>query len=366
MFSSKNGIRSVLLVLSLATLAGLTANAQSFTRTDLAQNAAGVSMTAPNTDASLVNAWGLSRGSGSPWWASDNGTGRSTLLDGTGATVPILGAQFVTVLGQNGPSAPTGTVFNFTAGFEVAPKMPAIFLFASEDGTISAWHPSFGPTAQVMVPNAGKAVYKGLAIAMTRFGPRLYATNFMTGRVEVYDGNFHRVFSLFDIEGPHRRDYTPFGIQNVGGNIVVTYAKREPGAENEQHAPGLGRVIVFDAFGHRLLSLENGPWFNAPWGIALAPGDFGQFSHRLIIGNFGDGMINAFNLLTGRHEAQMLDAATGQPMVIQGLWALSFAGNSARNGSATELYFSAGPNDENNGLFGKLAPVAAEQRGNAE
>ncbi len=365
MFSSKKGIQSAFLVLLLATLTGLTANAQSFTRTDLAQNAAGVSMTAPNTDASLVNSWGLSRASGSPWWVSDNGTGRSTLLDGTGATVPILGSQFVTVLGHGGPAAPTGTVFNFTTGFQVAPNTPAIFLFVSEDGTISAWHPSFGPTAQVVVDRAGKAVYKGCAIAMTANGPRLYVSNFKTGRVEVFDSSFHQLFNLGAFRSPPG-DYVPFGIQNVGGNIVVTYAKKEENADSEMHAPGLGRVIIFDASGRRLLALENGPWLNAPWGIALAPSDFGQLSHRLIIGNFGDGMINAFNLWTGKHEAQMLNAATGQPMVIDGLWALSFAGDGARNGSAVELYFTSGPNGETNGLFGKLAPAAAEQRGNSE
>jgi uncharacterized protein (TIGR03118 family) len=160
-------------------------------------------------------------------------------------------------------------------------------------------------------------------------------------------------------------NYAPFGIQNVGGNIVVTYAYRAPGSRDESHGPGLGEVAVFDLSGRLILRVQHGAYLNAPWGIAMAPSDFGPFSHRLLIGNFGDGTINAFDVFTGRHEGALLDTQ-GNPLTIEGLWALSFGGDAGHSGLATELFFTAGPNDEGDGLFGKLTATPAEQRGNAE
>src|SRR5262249_20982850 len=143
-------------------------------------------------------------------------------------------------------------------------------------------------------------------------------------------------------------NFVPFGIQNVGGNIIVTYAKRLPGEEDEQHGAGLGFVNVYDFSGKLLLRLQHNSTMNAPWGIAQAPGDFGSFSHRLIIGNFGDGFLHAYNAVSGKHEGQLVDA-NGAPIWIDGLWAISFGGNSANNGLLNDLYFTAGPNEESNG-----------------
>ncbi len=356
--------------------------AQHFTRTDLTSNTGGTT----NVDSQLVNAWGLSRGSGGPWWVSDNGTGLSTLYDGTGAkqglvvTIPLPAGQ------TDGTATPTGTVFNFTTSFVVhntTKAAPAVFLFVTEDGTISGWAPSVdGTHALLAVDRSGKAIYKGVALAMTSAGPRLYATNFQTGRVEVFDGNFNRINlpnSAFNLEGEEdggHQMWSPFNIQNVGGNLVVTWAKRPPGSTDELHGPGLGRVTVYDANGRLIRRLQSGSWLNAPWGIALAPSDFGAFSHSLLIGNFGDGTINAYNVMTGMHEGTLLAAGGSSPLVIDGLWALSFGGNgfnisgttvvSNRNGFGNELFFSAGPNDESNGLFGKITAVSSEQRGNAQ
>jgi uncharacterized protein (TIGR03118 family) len=159
-------------------------------------------------------------------------------------------------------------------------------------------------------------------------------------------------------------NYAPFGIQNVGGNIIVTFAHRAPGSTDEDHGPGIGFVDVFDLNGKLLLRLQHGPHFNAPWGIAEAPGDFGVFSHRLLIGNFGDGTIHAFNEVSGKLEGTLLDT-NGDALSIDGLWALSFGGDNAKSGLATELFFTAGPNDESDGLFGKIT-VSTGQRGNAE
>ena len=351
-------------LLGLASLLASTAFAQHYTRTDLTTDSSSVSA-APVVDPNLVNAWGLSRGTDSPWWVADNGTGVSTLYNSTGAIVPLV----VTIpppLNQKGTSAPTGTVHNYTVNFEVAPGQPAIFLFDTEDGTISAWNPNVNASAVVKVNNPKHAIYKGLAIATTDDGPRLYAANFKTGRVEVYDGNFHRRHGEERFRDPSLPPhFVPFGIQNVGGNIAVTFAQRDPGSKDENHGPGLGYVRVFDTEGNLLLRLQHGMFLNAPWGIAMAPGDFGPFSHRLLIGNFGDGTIAAFNAFSGRFEGNVLDPS-GANLTIDGLWALSFAGNPAVNGSPTELYFTSGPNDENDGIFGKLTATDSEQRGNAE
>jgi uncharacterized protein (TIGR03118 family) len=217
-----------------------------------------------------------------------------------------------------------------------------------------------------MVNHPGKAIFKGCALAWTSAGARLYVSNFQTGTLEVYSDHFHRLAAeerFHDSTLPP--NYVPFGVQNVGGNIVVTYAHRKPGSEDEDHGAGLGYVRVFDTQGNVLLRLQHGSFLNAPWGIAMAPGDFGAFSHRLLIGNFGDGLIHAFNAFTGKFEGTLLDT-NGSPLWIDGLWALSFAGDAAKNGAPNELYFTAGPNDENDGLFGKIDASALEQRGNSE
>jgi len=350
----------------LILLASSAAFGQHFNRTDLTVNQSSVSSTAPNVDPNLVNAWGLSRSSTTPWWVSDNGTGLSTIYNAAGAAQTLV--VKIPVPGDSGTAAPTGTVFNYTTGFPAAPGVASVFLFVTEDGTIDGWSPATGDrtNAKLIVNRAGKAVYKGCAIAQTKFGAFFYATNFMKREVEVYDSNFHRVFlgpfAFRDRRIPH--DYSPFNIQNVGGNLVVTFAKTQQGSDDEAHGAGLGFVSIFDPWGRLIQRLQHGPFLNAPWGVALAPYDFGTFSHRLLIGNFGDGTIHAFDLVTGEFEGTLLDAS-GNPLAVDGLWALSF-GSGGASGSAIELYFTAGPNDEGDGLLGKIVPVATEQRGNTE
>jgi len=346
------------------------ARAQHYVRTDLSADTSATSSTAAHIDPNLVNAWGLARGAG-PWWVSDNGTGLSTLYDATGTPQSLV----VKIPGPSDAvptSAPTGTVFNFTKGFELAPGKPAVFLFVTEDGTISGWNPAVNATNAVITVNrAGKAIYKGCAIAMTKSGPRLYTTNFQTRRVEIYDGSFNPVradedaFSLDDAAHVSGLQLSPFNIQNIGGSLVVTFAYKQPGSKDEEHGAGLGQVGVFDSLGRRALRLQHDNGLNAPWGVALAPSDFGAFSHRLLIGQFGSGNIEVFNTMTGLHEGTLLDAG-GNAIMINGVWALSFGGDAPRNGLATSLYFTAGPNDENDGLFGTIVPVSTESRGNSE
>jgi uncharacterized protein (TIGR03118 family) len=363
---SKLNSRLLPALLAVAVLFALPAFAQHYTQTNLTADVSATSPTPVNPDANLVNAWGLTRSSTSPWWIADNGTGLSTLYNGTGVPQQLV----VTIPlpdGASGTSAPTGTVFNYTSVFNVADGKKAIFLFATEDGTISGWNPTADATHSIIkVKEPKTAIFKGLAIADAAGGPRLYATNFKSGRVEVFNGNFYPVHTAeWAFRDPRlKKDFVPFGIQNIGGNLLVTFASRTKGAEDEDHGPGLGAAAIFDTDGRLLMRLEYGNWFNAPWGATASPADFGFFSHRILVGNFGDGAIHAFNAVTGKHEGALLDS-TGKAIQIDGLWALQF-GNDANAGSALKLFFTAGPGDENHGLFGNITPIASEQRGSTE
>ena len=313
-------------------------------------------------DPVLVNAWGLVASATSPWWVADNATGFSTLYNGnTGAKIGLT----VSV-----PGAPTGIVFNGGAGFVVAngaAQGPARFIFASEDGTISGWNPAVPPPptsthAQVAVDNsASGAVYKGLAIAVTSVGDRLYATNFHAGTVDVFDASFHAVPGGFtDPDLP--AGYAPFGIRALGGVIYVTYALQDADKHDDVAGVGHGFVNAFDTDGHLLRRVASRGRLNSPWGLALAPADFGQFGGNLLVGNFGDGHINAFDLerFEGNGELQergQLHAANGAPVAIDGLWALAF-GNGAGAGPTNALFFTAGPFDEEHGLFGKVVATS--------
>jgi len=313
-------------------------------------------------DPVLVNAWGLVASATSPWWVADNATGFSTLYNGnTGAKIGLT----VSV-----PGAPTGIVFNGGAGFVVAngaAQGPARFIFASEDGTISGWNPAVPPPptsthAQVAVDNsASGAVYKGLAIAVTSVGDRLYATNFHAGTVDVFDASFHAVPGGFtDPDLP--AGYAPFGIRALGGVIYVTYALQDADKHDDVAGVGHGFVNAFDTDGHLLRRVASRGRLNSPWGLAVAPADFGQFGGNLLVGNFGDGRINAFDLqrFEGNGELQergQLHAADGAPVAIDGLWALAF-GNGAGAGPTNALFFTAGPFDEEHGLFGKVVATS--------
>jgi uncharacterized protein (TIGR03118 family) len=367
--------RVILPVAGVAALVPGLAFAQMYHRTDLTADSSNTSSTAANIDSKLVNAWGLARGTGGPWWVADNGSGVSTVYTAAGAPfVPpnAPGPLVVTIPTPDGTgtSAPTGTVFNPTSEFPAGPNAKSIFLFVTEDGTIAGWNPGVDPNAVIVKNRSGKAIYKGCAIAMVGGHPRFYATNFQSGRVEVFDGSFtllrrHDEDDAFRFPGLGR-DWAPFNIQNVGGDLIVTFAHRAPGSEDEDHGAGLGFVGVFDARGRLLRRLQHGPWFNAPWGVASAPGDFGKFTHRLLIGNFGDGTIHAFNLFTGKREGMMIDDTTGQSLVVDGLWAISFGGGNPINDGATNtLYFTAGPADETEGLLGTIT-ASSDQPGNSQ
>ena len=305
-------------------------------------------------DPNLVNAWGLASSPTSPWWISDNGAGRSTLYGVSTGTIPLV----VTVPGAMGQQGtPTGVVFNGGTGFFVsngAGTSPARFIFASEDGTLSGFR---GVPVVIAVDNSGSgAVYKGLAIA----GSRLYASNFHAGTVDIFDDHFNPVHlpgAFTDPDLP--AGYAPFGIQDIGGTIYVTYALQDADKHDDVAGQGHGFVDAFDTDGNLVRRVASKGELDSPWGLALAPADFGVFSNDLLVGNFGNGRIHAFDpgLLEGNGQFQhrgSLQSAEGRPIAIDGLWALSFGKGAANNGPMNTLFFTAGPDGEQHGLFGTL------------
>ena len=320
-----------------------------YNQTNLVSNIPGLAVV---TDPNLVNPWGMASSATSPWWIADNGTGLSTLYNGNTGAKAALTVTIPTELGGTPPSAPTGLVFNSTAAFLLPTGGKSLFIFASENGTISAWNGAQGTTALRMADLSGAgALYKGLAIGSVGSASFLYATDFTNSKIQVFDSAFAPTTVAGSFTDPNLpAGYSPFGIKNLGGKIYVTYALS--GGDDEIAGAGLGFVDVFDTNGNFLDRVASGGTLNAPWGLALAPSDFGDFSNDLLIGNFGDGTINAFDPTTFAFEGQLLDV-NGNPIFIDGLWDLSF-GNGANGGLKNSLYFTAGLNDEADGLVGFL------------
>jgi uncharacterized protein (TIGR03118 family) len=338
-----------------------------FRQVDLVSDQPGV---APLTDPDLVNAWGLSASPGtdaapgSPLWVSDNGTDRTTLYSRptTGALSKVLAVGVTS-------GAPTGQVFNTDAtGFVVhddaGSSAPARFLFASENGGIDGWNPEVGgdgstpsTVTEVAVRNGANAVYKGLATATASDGHTyLYAANFRSGRVEAYDDTFTPVElpgGLF-VDRRLPANYAPFNVQELAGRLYVTYAEQDATLKDDVAGRGHGFVDVFTNDGAFVRRLVSRGVLDSPWGLALAPKSFGRLGGALLVGNFGNGRINAFNARTGAREG-WLRRPDGRPISIDGLWALQVGnGNAART---SQLLFSAGPDDESHGLLGKIVAV---------
>jgi uncharacterized protein (TIGR03118 family) len=312
------------------------------------------------SDGDLVNPWGLAFGPTTPAWVADNGTDVSTLYSGgvNGSPATKLGLR-VTIPG----GAPTGAVYNGnSAAFIVksgTSSGSARFLFASEAGVISGWSAAVPPPAPSMQAQVGAtvpgAIFKGLAIADTPTGPQLYATDFHNGVVDVFDQAFAPVSTPGGFHDPAiPRGFAPFGIQAVGNTIFVTYAKQDEEAEDDVAGPGNGFVDAFDTAGNLLRRFAARGPLNSPWGIAFAPQGFGAASGALLIGNFGDGRVNAYSPFSARFLGALGDGR-GQPLAIDGLWALQF-GNGVI-GSQQTLVFTAGPGEEKHGILGELTPT---------
>jgi uncharacterized protein (TIGR03118 family) len=340
---------------------------------------------APVQDPVLQNSWGVAFSpAGSPFWIADNAPGCATLYDGDGTKVALQvaiplpggsvpGTACVTVNPQNPPNptpaAPTGIVWNPSSAFLVpGTTSQASFIFDTEDGTISAWTGGLNPANQAVLavdnsqnPNAANgAVYKGLAFGVNVNGALLFATNFRAGTIDVFAPNGSNGFSPATTDGGFAdpripAGFAPFGIQNINGDLFVTYAKQNAQKHDDVAGQGNGFVDVFDTDGHLLRHFASHGALNSPWGVARASFAFGRFSGKILVGNFGNGKINVFD--NDGNFVDELDGPGGKPIVINGLWTLTLGGG-AKSSSDT-LYFTAGPNAETDGLFGTITPVSA-------
>jgi len=363
------GMAGACLFMAMQTLGPQDAQATVFHQTNLVtddQAALAAEGFAPAAfvDPNLINPWGVSFPATGPFWVSNQGSATATLYTGAGAPFP-LATPLVVSIPQNPapPAGPTGQVNNSTTGFQLSTggkTGAAAFIFANLDGSISAWNGTGTPTqaVQVVPPStiARPAVYTGITIGQPGGQPTLYVANNLTGKVDVFDQNFHPISLPGTFTDPGApAGFAPFNVQNIGGQIFVTYATPGPSADN---APlGSGFVSVFDANGNFVRRFTTGGPLASPWGLALAPSSFGQFSNDLLIGNFNDenGNINAFDPATGNFLGSVL-LEDGTLVSLPDLWSISF-GNGATAGPLNTLFFTAGIGDELHGLFGSLTPA---------
>lgn len=302
-------------------------------------------------DKNLKNAWGIAIAPSGPIWVSDNHTGLTTIYDATGKT--LIAPITIPAADSMGVGAPTGQVFNSTSDFIIpSTQAKSRFIFAGEDGTISAW--SSGNTAVIVADrSADEAVYKGLAIAQKDSANYLYVANFKGGKIDVFDKDFKYVSGMSFHDAGIPSGFAPFNIENIGGWLYVTYAKQK-GPDNEDDQPGVGNgyVDIFKTDGSLVKRFASKGTLNSPWGVAMAPSEFGQGANAILVGNFGDGKINVYDN-NGNFKGQLKDK-NGKVIAIDGLWAITFPGASVTSIDPNWLFFAAGPGDEEHGLFGYL------------
>ncbi len=349
-----------------------------YLRTDMVSDNT-ASVPAAVQDKRLVNAWGLAFSPTSPFWINDNNSGLSTLYafdSGTGLVNPLSMPSVVIPPPSNEPgaqAAPTGIVFNPANIFAPAPHNfdGDVFIFDTEDGTLSGWQPSFGNAAMLRVDNKAAPngpVYKGLALGVDHGNTELFATNFRSGQIDVFDVNYKPVL----LSPPAFTDpglpagYAPFGIANIDNLLYVTYALQNSAKHDDVKGPGHGFVDVFATDGHMIRRFATRGALDSPWGIVKAPDKgFGSASGHILIGNFGDGGINVFDAdEEGRWDGFLKDA-NGDSIAPDGLWSLAF-GNDSKAGPSTTLFFTAGPHDESDGLFGKIEVVKKTDKGHGD
>jgi uncharacterized protein (TIGR03118 family) len=334
-----------------------------FRQTNLVSDVAGQAAT---TDANLVNAWGIARGPTTAFWIADNGQGVSTLYNGAGQPFPVGQPLVVTIPPPAGSpadttAAPTGVVFNDTSDFMITDGThsgPSAFIFATEDGTLSGWNRDVNAGAAILAADnsAMNAVYKGLALGSNASGNLLFATNFRAARIDVFDKNFAPASlsgSFADQNIP--AGFAPFGIANIAGSLYVTYAMQDDMKHDDVAGPGNGFVNIFDTNGNLMRRFATDGALDSPWGVVLTPAGFGGFGNTILVGNFGNGMINAFDPASGKFLGRLSDGHNA--ITIDGLWGLSF-GNGGNAGDANTLFFTAGPSKEKHGLFGTLQALA--------
>jgi uncharacterized protein (TIGR03118 family) len=347
-----------LLTITWLTLSPLTTFAQQYQQTHLVSNSSqpGIVTVDPN----LINPWGIARGSTGAWWVSDKGKGVATIYNGSGHPAPPV---LVTIpsAGQAPAGSPTGIVFNGSSDFDLESGKPGIFIFATFDGTISAWNPQINPSVAIVKVNAKPgSVLTGATIAESKGKRFLYVTDVHEGEVRVFDANFNEVKNAPEFRDSHLpAKFVPFNIQNIGGNLFVAFAHQNAAKNFVTFGADLGAVDVFSPEGNLLMRLERGSWFNAPWGLVQASTDFGTFSHSILVGQFGSGEIAAFDAITGHFQGNLVDA-NSNVISIPGLWGIAFGAGNGNSGAPNELFFNAGIDKETGGIFGFLAPVASD------
>lgn len=318
---------------------------------------------APVTDPNLINPWGMVAGPTTPFWISNNNSGTSTLYTGQGQIVPLVVAIPVAPGSPAGTiGSPDGIVFNGKSEFNVTENGktgPAAFIFVTEDGTVSGWNPTVDMTHAILaVNNSSTAVYKGLALVSTRLGDFLYAANFRAGTIDVFDTNFAPVHFFGHFRDPFLpAGYAPFNIMSSNHLLYVSYAKQDAAKHDDVAGAGHGFIDVFDDFGDFLFRLVSHGRLNSPWGMTIAPSNFGQFSGDLLVGNFGDGHINVYNPFFGTFMGTLRNQQ-GRPIVNEGLWTLTF-GNGASAGPTNTLFFTAGIGAGNHGLYGQIVATSS-------
>jgi uncharacterized protein (TIGR03118 family) len=356
--------RAMILIASMAAVAALSGlascggsdNGPTATRFKSTMLVSDGAVAAAHTDPNLKNAWGVAFNPKGFVWVANNGTQTATLYDGNGVVQSLVVAIPATA---SGPASPTGIVFNgSTTDFMVSQAGKtgaAAFIFVGEGGSVTAWSPAVDLTHAITVSDssAAGAVYKGLAIATASTGQRLYATDFHNNRIDVFDNAFQKVtlagaFQDSQIPG----NFAPFGIQAIAQKLYVTYAQQDADAHDDVAGAGLGFVDVFDTDGHLLQRLDHVSQLNAPWGVTQAPGNFGTLSNDILIGNFGDGTIQAFDPTSGKLVGTVTNP-DGSTFAQSGLWGLAF-GNGLNAQPTNTLFFAAGPNDEADGVYGRL------------
>ena len=301
------------------------------------------------TDAGLVNAWGLSYSPTSPFWVSSNGAGTSTLYRVAPATQATTKVPLIVAI--PGAGNVTGQVFNSGGAGQFNGDA---FLFVSEDGTVSGWRGALGTTAETLASMSG--IYKGAALGSVGGNTYLYGADFGRGSIDVFKGNAGASNLTGSFADPNLPSgYVPFNVQNLDGSLFVTYARRDGNSTDETAGAGFGFVDRYDLQGNLMGRVASGGVLDAPWGLAIAPSSFGTLAGALLVGNFGDGHISAYDLATDSFIGQV-SGLDGQAIAIDGLWALS-VGNDGGAGSSQSLYFTAGPGDESHGLFGVMQAV---------
>jgi uncharacterized protein (TIGR03118 family) len=335
----RRGITLAVALVFALMLASSAALAQ-YQLTNLVSNQVGQ---ARHADPLLVNAWGLAYGPGGPFWVSDNGSGWSTIYTGAGVKQGL--EVVIPSASGSGPGSPTGIVFNGSQQFQVQ-GWAAIFLFATLDGTISGWAPQSNPNQAIIAVNNPGAVYTGLAITSNASGNMLFAADAANNKIDMYDGNFNLVSSFTDPTVP--AGFAPFGIQDIGGLVFVSFASQSGGTG--------GYIDIYSEGGVFIRRLTSGGPLNQPWGFAAAPRNFGVLSNTILIANNinKNSTINAFNVLTGQFVGTVSDGS-GKAIKIDQLWGIEFGGGNANSGAANELFFTAGPDNNLAGTFGKIS-----------